>query len=240
VTAAENGLKMLIIGDPNAPEWKANIAPTESIEHLAPVIDFESAKNLALANRPELEQLRLQKEQKDINIKYSRNQTLPQLDLVSSYATNGLKGSLVQSQLDAFFPNLQPGEIPASVQPLSGGPAGALGQALKNNFRTLSFGFKVNIPLRNRTAEANLGRALAERRSLDFQDNQLTQSITTEVRNALQFVQTARQNIESARAARFNRQIQFDGEQKKFEAGLSTTCSPVASNSDNFSPAPGQ
>ncbi|RMG56366.1 MAG: TolC family protein [Acidobacteria bacterium] len=219
VTAMENALKALIIGDPNAPEWRANIVPTESIGHLAPVLDYESAIRLALANRPELEQLKLRKEQKEIEIKYLKNQTLPQIDLVASYTSNGLKGSEVILDPDLVPPGFA-GETPAG---LIGGPGDALRQAFTNDFRTVSFGLRMNFPVRNQTARANLGRARAERRSLDFQENKLIQLISTEVRNALQNVETARQNIEAARAARIARERQLEGEQKKFEAGLSTT-----------------
>jgi HAE1 family hydrophobic/amphiphilic exporter-1 len=68
-----------------------------------------------------------------------------------------------------------------------------------------------------------LGTAKATARSLGYQERQLLQNITVEVRNALQQVETARQNIEAARAERMARQRQLEGEQKKFEAGLSTT-----------------
>jgi HAE1 family hydrophobic/amphiphilic exporter-1 len=39
----------------------------------------------------------------------------------------------------------------------------------------------------------------------------------------LQQVEVARQNIEAARAERIARERQLEGEQRKFEAGLSTT-----------------
>jgi outer membrane protein len=223
VTAAENVLKILMMGDPRAPEWKANVAPTESIGYLAPVIDFESATNMAMANRPEFDQLRLQKEQKDVEIKFYKNQTRPQIDLIGSYATSGLKGTPDPDQVSTYFPDLMPGEVPAELGPLVGGPGDALRATFDNQYRTTAFGLKVNFPIRNRTAEASLGRSLAERRNLNFQDSQLTQYVTMQVRNALQSVQTARQNIDAARAARVARQTQLDGEQKKFEAGLSTT-----------------
>ncbi|MBI3951746.1 MAG: TolC family protein [Acidobacteria bacterium] len=217
VTLQENILKMLILGDPNASEWKANVAPTESIDHLPTAVDFESALRLAQANRPELEQLHLQKERNAIDIKYYANQTLPEVNIFGRYIMTGFAGR-PQAVVDA-----RTGDPLPTVPQFSGGVGTSLKTAFSNDFSTYSFGLQFNFPLRNRTAEGLLGQAKATTRSLDFQEQQLLQSISVEVRNALQRVETARRNIEAARAARIARETQFEGEQKKFEAGLSTT-----------------
>jgi HAE1 family hydrophobic/amphiphilic exporter-1 len=218
VTVRENALKMLILGDPNASEWKANLAPTESIDHLPRAVDFESAQRLALTSRPELEQLRLQKERNAIDIKYFANQIWPEVNIFGRYTMTGLAGERQPVVLD-----FATGLIGFAPERFGGGPWAALKTAFSNDFRTYSFGVSFNFPIRNRTAEGLLGQARATARSLDFQERQLFQNIGTEVRNALQAVETARQNIEAARAARKAREVQLDGEQKKFEAGLSTT-----------------
>ncbi len=235
VTVAENALKNLILGDPNSPEWSANIVPTESIDFLPPAVDFESALRMALQNRPELEQLRFRRAQNEIDLKYFRNQMRPQIDLVATYGSSGLAGTptmVTRIKLDEDGnPITDPdtGEpvlerVPRDVSPrFIGGAAKALRTAFSNDFRSYSFGLSFSFPLRNRTAEGNFGAALAQRRSLDFQERQLIQQISVEVRNALQQVEVARQNIEAARAERIARERQLEGEQKKFEAGLSTT-----------------
>jgi outer membrane protein len=234
VTIAENTLKNLILGDPHSSEWAANIVPTESIEFLPPAIDLESALKLALTNRPELEQLRFRREQNRIDLKYFANQKLPQIDLVASYSSTGLAGTpttVTSIKVDEEGNpvrdedgNLVLEQRPRDVPPrFIGGAGKALRTALSNDFRTYSFGLSFSFPLRNRVAEGQYGAALAQSRSLDFQERQLLQSISVEVRNALQQVEVARQNIEAARAERISRERQLEGEQKKFEAGLSTT-----------------
>jgi HAE1 family hydrophobic/amphiphilic exporter-1 len=217
VTIRENVLKMLILGNPTALEWKSNIAPTESIDHLPAAVDFESALKLAQTNRPELEQLRLQKERSAIDIKYLANQTKPQVDMFARYIMNGLAGKPRPATDE------NSGLILQAPDRFSGGPFTALKTAFSNDFPTYVFGLSFNFPIRNRTAEGFLGQAKAQARSLNYQEQQLLQNISVEVRNALQGVETARRNIEAARAARIARQTQFEGEQKKFEAGLSTT-----------------
>lgn len=219
VTVAENIVKGLILGDPSSPEWRGNLAPTESIEILPPAIDYESAQRLAFANRTELEQLRLQKEQNELDLKYFRNQTLPQIDFVGRYATAGLAGRPGPPIDFGGLPGFG-GEVPALFV---GGLGRAFNTAIQNRFREVVVGVQINFPLLNRTAKANLGRSKARGRVLQFQEKQLQQLVLAEVRNALQGVETARQTIEAARAARAAREVQLAGEQKKFEAGLSTT-----------------
>lgn len=216
VTTAENALKGLILPNLNDDLWRANIVPTENIEFLPPAIDEESALRLALQNRPELEQIRLQKEQNEVNIEYFANQTRPQVNLVARYASFGIAGLEVPP--DPRFP-FGGGAVPAEFL---GGPATALGNAFRQRYRNVAVGVSFSLPLRNQTAHANLGQARARARILDFQQQQLVQQIAIEVRNAVQNVLAARQSIEAARAARLAREKQLEGEQLRFEAGITT------------------
>lgn len=92
-----------------------------------------------------------------------------------------------------------------------------------SDFPTWRVGVNFSLPLRNRTAEANLGRALESGRQLDLQTRKQLQTIEVEVRNAYHAAETAELRVEAARAARRYAEQQLEGEQKKFSAGLSTT-----------------
>jgi len=216
VTSAENTLKGLILANLSDDLWRANIVPTENIEFLPPAIDEESALRLALQNRPELEQIRLQREQNEVNMAYFANQTRPQVNVVARYASFGISG--VEVPPDPRFP-FGAGAVPAEFL---GGPARALGNAFRHRYRDVAIGVSFSLPLRNQTAEANLGQAKARARILDVQEQHLLQHIAIEVRNAVQNVLSARQSIEAARAARLAREKQLEGEQLRFEAGLTT------------------
>jgi HAE1 family hydrophobic/amphiphilic exporter-1 len=120
-----------------------------------------------------------------------------------------------------FNPSFSP--PPSIADQFVGGYGTALGNMFKNEFRAWSVGVQFNLPLRNRTAKANLGKALESKRQIDLQTRQLMQNIEVEVRNAVQAVETAKMRIDAAEAAtRYARQ-QLEGEEKKFEAGLQTT-----------------
>ena len=139
-----------------------------------------------------------------------------------------------QSVCAAVIPGIQNGAIvpvvatqpfaTTQIQPIAdqfiGGYGTALGNMFKNQFRTFTFGVDISLPLRNRQAKAQLGKALEADRQLDLQARVLMQSIEVDVRNAVQSVEMAKMRIDAAEAATKYARQQLEGEQKKFEAGL--------------------
>jgi len=99
VAIAENNLKILIFKDPNSPEWSAQLTPTETPKFDTTPVNLEDALKAARDNRPELRRLRLQGDINDIDIKYFKNQTKPQIDLTGAVALTGLAGKDVSGAL---------------------------------------------------------------------------------------------------------------------------------------------
>jgi HAE1 family hydrophobic/amphiphilic exporter-1 len=104
---------------------------------------------------------------------------------------------------------------------------GGLGQSfqnlLANRYGTFRIGVQVNLPLRNRTAEAELGKSLVEGERIVTQREQLEQTIQVDVRNALQSLRSAESRLRAAIATRQANEQQFASEQRKLDAGQSTT-----------------
>lgn len=217
ITTAENALKGMIINDQVDKLWTAVIEPVDAPEYGQPTFTLDESTQLALKNRPELEQSRLQLEQKDIEIKFFKSQTKPQADIFALYSTSGLAG--------ATSTLLRPDGTPIGDQVpvrFRGGFVKALDNLFSLDFKTYQFGITLGFPWGNRTAEGNLGRALAESRQLDARYRQLIQTIQIEVRNALQAVEAARLRFEAARANVIAADAQAKGELERFRAGLQT------------------
>lgn len=218
ITIAENALKGLILKESTDRVWSAVIEPTDQPQFGQVTFNLQEATTLALKNRPELDQMRLQVEQKEIDISFFKNQLKPQVDLIGFYSTVGVSGTASEI-ID-----------PRTGRPLGENIAdrfrGSYGTSLRNlfgqDFRTFQFGVRLSFPWRNRTAKANLGRSLAEQKQLDARQRQLVQNVNIEVRNALQAVEAARQRLEAERASAVAAQAQLTGEQERFRAGLST------------------
>jgi outer membrane protein len=104
-----------------------------------------------------------------------------------------------------------------------GGYGTGLKNMFSNDFRQWQLGVAIAIPWRNRTAKANLGRAKEESRRIELQTRRQMQDIEVEVRNAVQSVETARMRVDATGLARKYAQQQLDGEEKRFQAGLSST-----------------
>ena len=93
VSTAENTLKQLIIKDSSDGDWSAQITPTDTPKFDTAPVNLNDALKEARDNRPELRRLRLQNDINKIDIQYFKNQTRPQVDLVSTLATTGLAGT---------------------------------------------------------------------------------------------------------------------------------------------------
>lgn len=241
VTRAENALKQLILGDRESSAWSQPIIPTEAPDLKATSFGLTDAVAAAIANRPELARNTLQHAMNKTDISFFGNQTRPQVDLIASYTSTGLSGAPVTTGNPfAATTNLLldrvnvlsglAGVPPLAVPPgstLPGFLLGGYGQSLhnlfSNDFRTFRFGVSFSFPLRNRGAEGQYGRAIAEERKITAQRKTLEQTIEAEVRNALQAVEIARQRVETTRASREAAQKQSESEQRRFDAGISTT-----------------
>lgn len=216
ITTAENTLKGLLLKDPNDKIWYSEISPSDQPQEKLDQQKFavDDATRLALKNRPELDQMRLQTEQKDIDIRYYQGQLKPQVDLVGIYTNLGLAGA----PSNAVGVGGQSTVLPRFQ--------GGYGQSLRNlfgqDFRTYQVGVTLSFPWRNRAAQANLGRSLAELKQLDAKQRQLIEVVQIDVRNALQAVEASRQRYEAATAGELAAQAQLNGEQERYRAGLST------------------
>jgi outer membrane protein TolC len=244
LTAAENTLKTLILPDRTDPIWSSALIPITPVNVSPPVTPLQDAVREGLDNRPELAQVQINREINETDNKFYREQTKPQVDLVATHTNAGLAGIQLPagpnpftSGLTALTDQINQLSVLAGLQPLpttGGGTTaglppllvGGYGQSLNNlftnNFPTTLVQLRISLPLRNRTAEANLNNSLAETRRIRNQRLQTEQSIESSVRNAMQSVDSAKARLESSRVARESAEEQYQSEQRQFRAGTST------------------
>ena len=218
LTTAENNLKTLMAAGASDPIWNMALAPeTEPDLNVVPPAVDEALKR-ALTSRPELSENLISREINGLQVQLNREATKPRVDAVATLTSAGLAGT--PQALPAFA------GFSFSGTPLPPILNGTYGQSLSNltsgNFATAKIGVQVSLPLRNRTAEANLSVAVAEKRRLDVQRSQLEMAIEADVRNALGLVSSARARYDAAIEASRYAQEQYDSEQRQFQAGTST------------------
>ena len=243
VTRAENTLKTLMLPSRTDALWSRPLTPVTPINLEAPRVPLEQAVSAALRSRPELAQLQTNTEINQIDTRYFRDQTKPQIDLVGTYTLVGLAGSLTQAgtgggtssnaqlrtrvnELSALagLPQLDATTgTGGTVTPnLVGGYSKSLSNLIGQDYPTYRVGVRVALPLRNRTAEANLGRSLAEGSFIQNQRAQAEQIIEADVRNTSQSLRSAEARLAAAASARSSAEQQYESEQRQFRAGTTT------------------
>lgn len=241
IQRAENALKNLLAAPNNNEFWNSTLDLTDQpLLDSEPTMGFDEAMRLALNNRPEMEQYRIRREINEIDTEYFRNQTKPQVDLIASYGTLGLAGSerttinpllnsntILYSRVNelsgiAKLPALSAPVTSTTPEKYIGGYSQSLSNLFHNEYRVWQFGVTISFPIRNRTAKAQLGYSLAEGKQIEVERQRAKQSIEVEVRNALQAVESARRRFNAARNSRVDAELQLQGEQRKFDGGLST------------------
>src|SRR5438552_4385431 len=240
VNRAENNLKNLIAEDQKSPLWNASVVPTDDVDLALPQVSLLDAMKAAQENRQELKQSDLAREINKLDQKLYRDQTKQQVELVGSYGMVGNAGTVTSTtspftaSRDQLRARVNPLSRLAGLQPLVAPPAttispdliGAYGQSLanlgSNQFNNFRVGVAINLPLRNRTAEGQLGHALIEGKRIATQREQLEQLIQVDVRNALQSLTTAAARLRSAAVARASAEQQYESEKRKLDAGQST------------------
>jgi HAE1 family hydrophobic/amphiphilic exporter-1 len=248
VGRAENNLKNLVAENREAPLWRVAIVPSESVELAPPQVALEDAMQYALKSRPELSSSDVAREINEIEQRFAREQTRPQVDLVASYGMVGLAGTLqsavnpltassaetrdrITQLINAVNATLPPtgqipGLTPTTSQPfpgqLVGGEFQSLGNLAANRYTNFRVGVAVNLPFRNSTAKAQYGRTLVDAERIRTQREQLEQLIQVDVRNALQQVRTSESRLRAAASARSASEQQYASEQRKLDAGQST------------------
>jgi len=198
------------LGDPEVAA--AAVVPTDSIvvPENEPVVPTQDLIADALSHRTELAEARIDMTNRQITRKAAKNALLPTLDAVAFYGGSGLAG----------VPNL----LSPSGQGL---PVTGFGDVFTRTFNSsspdYSIGFTLNIPLRNRAAEADQTRSELEFGQAELHLQQLQNQVGIEVRNAQFQLTQNRARVVSARKGVEVAQHTLDIEQKKLALGASTS-----------------
>jgi len=194
LAAQQNELKSLLSDDFKV--WQdVVIEPVDELT--APRQSFSRAASweVGMAQRPELQQARLELQRLGFVLKYRRNQMFPQLDVVGSYGYNGA-GREFSRTLSGFERRDSP---------------------------FYSYGAELSVPLGNGSARNNYKIAKSENQRSLLRLQQLEQTVLIEIEDAVKLAQTNFERVDSTQRARLFAQQALDAEQTKFENGRSTS-----------------
>jgi len=115
---------------------------------------------------------------------------------------------------------------------LVGGYGNLLGQIFGRDFPNYSAGFSLNIPFRNRVAQADYATDQLQLRQSQLQYQKEVSQVRVDVKNAVIEVQQARARYETALATRSLAQQTLEAEQNRFRFGESTIAAVVQAQRD--------
>lgn len=213
---SQDSLIDVVLGPNLTPDSTLEIRPTTQPDVVAYDVDPEAAAAKAFENRPELAAAQADVEAATLNLKFAKNQMLPQVDAVGSYGYNGLAGR-TSSTPDIFGGVRQP--IPGIGRHYSDADDDFFDG---DGARSWTAGGVFSIPIGSVTARSQKRRAEFEIRQARTQLRREEQQVVLEVRGAIRNLRSAQEGIEAAERRRIAAAEQFRAESIRLEHGEST------------------
>jgi outer membrane protein len=206
-----------LVYNPSSPEfWTARIEPTDSMTFVPTAVDTEAAVKNALTQRTDVVNARKNLEINGVNIRYFRNQSLPDVTASANYNASAIAGTQVVRARDPLT-GLPTGAITSST---SVGYLSGLGNTLTGDFPGWSLQVDVAYPIGKSSSEAQLARARLQQTQAERQLSSLELAVTTQVRDAARTVQTNAKRVDATRSSRVLAERRLEAEEKKYQAGM--------------------
>lgn len=192
---AEDQLKLIVNFPDGERIWARTVLPADTLPFEVASVNADTSIQEALEKRPEYAAAKLTLQNSDLDLRVKRNQLLPSLQLQGNVGLNGLNDS-AGSDLDRLT---------------------------SGDFTQWSAALVLTYPLGNRSArsaftQARLGHDQAGTSLLN-----LKRQIISQVREAVRRIEADVRRVEATKAARALAEEQLRVEQKRLEAGVTTT-----------------
>jgi outer membrane protein len=216
IESRENSLKTLISKDRTAEIWGKTIVPTDQPDFVEYKVDVSRAIETALKNRPEMEQSDITLAKSDLDIRMQKNSQKWNLSV-----TGQLSGSS-KSVPECIPPFCSPKSY-AYERKYWGGFGTSYLYLFNTTPPSWQISANLSFPLSNRDNQARMANLKISRQQTLMNRSKQEQSIVVSVRNAVQTLQTAKKQIDTAKIGTQLAQANLDAENKRLDAGLSQT-----------------
>lgn len=216
VEAAEDYLKAALNLYDKKEFWDVSIVPSDlpNIVNMKPSVD--DCIKTAFENRPDIKQAQLGIRSTELQLKYTKNQKMPRLDLFGSMGTSGIAGTPA-STAGIFGPFYQ-----GSKSPYNGQWDKARDYMLSGDYYNYVVGVKFEFPLENNIAKSQYQKARLQSEQAVTNMQSVENIAINEVRAALRRLDTSYNVIDSATANLKFTKEKLWAEQKKYDVGMST------------------
>lgn len=211
-----DSLRALVYNPSSADFWTARIEPTDTLTFVPATVDAEAAIRTALTDRTDVQNARKNLEINDVNIRFFRNQSLPDVTASVNYNASAIAGTQVTRARDPIT-GLPTGAIVSSAER---GFFSGLGSTFAGDFPGWSVQFDIAYPIGKSTQDAQLARARLQQTQAERQLASLELQVTTQVRDAARNVQTNAKRVDATRTSRVLAERRLEAEEKRYQAGL--------------------
>jgi len=218
----------------------ARIVPTDHINvpEREPIIPLQELIDNAVKNRPEIEQNQLGLENTRLDLLGTRNNLRPTLSAFANFSNTGQAGSVTTVPQPYYsstgqllgYKQLGPGDVNSF---LLGGYGTVLSQIFSRNFPNYSAGITLQVPIRNRAAQADMITSELNYRQQQIQEKQSRNSIKLSVINAATALQNARAAYDSALVAAQLQDQTLAGTRRKYDLGTAAILDVVIAQRDS-------
>jgi outer membrane protein TolC len=212
-TVLKNALSRAGVGTSDLAE--VHVIPVDTFvippkEEAMPINDLVAD---AVKNRVEVQQSNINLQSLNMDLIGIRNSLKPTLQVFAELTNNGLSG-------------------PGGVSAFSGGYGTLLGEIFRRDYPNYSAGLSLNIPLRNRAAQADYTTSLIGIRQQELSNQKQLNQVRVDVQNAVIGLQQARVRYDASVEARILSQATFDADKKKYDLGAGTPYQVVQDQRD--------
>jgi len=209
--------------DADALRTLINLSATKTVEDIVPAdrppfekreITFEAALATALKNRPDLKASGLNVKNRELDLSYAKNQTLPALNLDASYWSPGISGDRILFLDNNPLTGIIIGTVP-------GGGSAATRDALGFKYNNWSVSLSLDIPLNTMFSRAVQAQAKAALAQESARLKNTEQAAFLEIRSAVRAVQMNYERVDAYKAARELAEQKLAAEEAKLKAGMS-------------------
>ena len=215
IRSTEDQLKTILNLSSKADIDLTKIVPTDTPTFERRDVSLEEALSMGLQLRPDLQSIRTDLKNKDLDLGYAKNQLLPELNVQASFWSPGLSGT----QLLYEDGNPLTGNVIGSVP---GKSSDALQDAFKFKYKNWTIGLTLSVPITSIVTRAQYAQARVslEQAQVNLQNQE--QQAFLEIRNAVRDVQTNYKQVQAYKLARELAKEKLEAEQKKLRVGLAT------------------
>jgi outer membrane protein len=207
---AEDILRFTIGADQDSYVAALDLQLTEKPDPLGElkVIDVGTALQEAMQKRPEINMVRQALKGDDVSVRLAQNHLQPDLSLTGFYQSSGVGGNQF---------SLTTGRLTST-----GGLGTSFNQLFGFSYPGYGATLTLNLPVRNRAAQADFGSALVGRRRDLYSEQQVREQITLDVNNAVHQLEEAKLTLEAGKTALDLAEKTLSSDQRKYQLGSET------------------